>query len=48
MTRKMITKLNEYKEHQIDTIVEMATISGKDFPYVVFVKGEKLLRTRKK
>ena len=48
MTRKMITKLNEYKEHQMGMVVEMATISGKDFPYVVFVKGEKLLRTRKK
>jgi len=39
MTKKMITKMNEYKEFQDDMVVEMATISGKDFPYVVFVNG---------
>ena len=39
MAKKMITKLNEYNEHQMDMVVEMATISGKDFPYHVGVNG---------
>ncbi len=39
MSKKIITKMNEYKEFQYDMVVEMATISGKDFPYHIGVNG---------
>jgi len=39
MAKKMIIKMNEYKEHLDDKLIEMATISGVELNFDVCVYG---------